>query len=76
MKTKKIPVQLRILTAKRGFVPNRDFLSCIKGRKVFFSAKGFVKNQTEAQRKRVRFGEEEQRNERARTFAKKSEQVI
>ena len=33
-------------------------------------------HQTGAQRKRVRFGKEEQQNERALTFIKKSEQAL
>ena len=35
-----------------------------------------IPNQIEIQRKRLRFGEEEQQNERALTFIKKSEHVI
>lgn len=40
------------------------------------SSQGFTKNQIKTQRKRLWFGEEEQQNERAPIFAKKSEQAI
>ena len=56
--------------ALRPFHRLRAFSELEEGKKNTFPAKELAKNQTEAQRKRVRFGKEEQQNERALTFEK------